>query len=69
MMDSPHAQLGLMPKYGIAGGMGLACSQPPELLVPIAKTYFLRDVRRAGTHFLVCNNGDRGVNGRAMGIG
>ena len=32
MMDSPHAQLGLMPKYGIAGAMGLACSQPPQLL-------------------------------------
>ena len=58
-----------MQKYGIVNGMNSVCSQRLSYSIPITKTNFSGDVRRAGARLLVCENGYRGVNRRAMGIG
>jgi hypothetical protein len=58
------------PKYGIVGGIEL------DLLPAAARVtrsncqdVLLGDLSRAGSHFLVGNNGYRGLNRRAMGVG
>ena len=58
-----------MQKYGIVNGMNSVWSQPPELLDSNYQDKLSGDVRRTGTRLLVCENGYRGVNRRAMGIG
>jgi hypothetical protein len=67
--DGHRTESGAMQKYGIVGGMNSALSEPPELIVAIAKGVLLGDICRADTHFFFDANGYRGVNRRAIGIG